>query len=336
MKRISSFSLFLLAGVALLLATGCQKKYQISADTDAEMNNKLAYIYSIADMEKAVDSVQIVDQKFTWDITDLTEGDLYLVQFPEASNLPFVAEKAALTLNMEDGVVRGGAMNDELADFLTEQKRLMESDSIDDKALFDQSKAFFEKNKELPMSLFALDMLRRTIESPMDLEPFLTMAGERVRAIPMVAEMIKDLESLKKTLPGNMFVDFDGVDDQEKPVKLSDYVGQGQYVLLDFWASWCPPCRKEIPFIKAVYEKYRNKGLVVVGIAVGDTMEDHLKAVENLGVVWPQINDVNKVATNLYGITGIPQIMLIGPDGVIIKRDLREAAIEEAITPLFS
>lgn len=335
MKPISKSIVIALCGSLLILATGCQKKYFVSGETDSEMNNKYAYIYSINDPETAIDSVQIADGKFSWEISSQPSEDLFFVQLPESSRIPFVIEESELKINLEESTTRGGKLNDDLADYLTAQQHLMEQDSVDDRALLDLSKAFFDKYKNLPMSVFAIDMARRTVENSLDLEYYLEGAGERVRTIPMIQEMIANFENLKKTAPGNMFVDFEGVDDAGQPVKLSDYVGQGQYVLVDFWASWCPPCRAEIPFIKEVFEKYKNKGLAVVGVAVGDTMEDHLKAVEKLQITWAQINDTSKVATKLYGISGIPQIMLIGPDGKIIKRDLREKAIEEAIVPLF-
>ena len=127
-----------------------------------------------------------------------------------------------------------------------------------------------------------------------------------------------------------MFTDFAGVDSENKPVRLSDYVGKGHYVLVDFWASWCGPCRREITHLKKVRDTYTSKGLVILGAVVWDEMADHLQAIKDLQVTWPQILNKNE-PTELYGISGIPQVMLFDPTGKIIQRDLRGEAIDQLL-----
>ena len=109
------------------------------------------------------------------------------------------------------------------------------------------------------------------------------------------------------------------------------YVGKGKYVWVDFWASWCGPCRAEIPNIKELYDKYHSKGLDVLGVAVWDKVEDTQKAIKELGIVWPQIINAQQIPTELYGIQGIPHIILFAPDGTIVARDLREEAMKEKV-----
>lgn len=141
----------------------------------------------------------------------------------------------------------------------------------------------------------------------------------------------KQQEILKKTAEGAMFTDFTIEQPDGSKVSLSDYVGKGKYVLVDFWASWCGPCRAEIPNIKELYDKYHSKGLDVLGVAVWDKVEDTQKAIKELGIVWPQIINAQQIPTELYGIQGIPHIILFAPDGTIVARDLREEAMKEKV-----
>lgn len=168
-----------------------------------------------------------------------------------------------------------------------------------------------------------------------------------------VHSFVKDLrESVKaklETAPGTMFKDFTvnsvvgmtrSVPPQPKyaEVKFSDYVGKGKYVLVDFWAPWCGPCKKEIPNIKTVYEKYADKGLEVLSIAVWERqpVEVTIETAEELGMDWLHINNAGSVPTSIYGIEGIPHLMLIGPDGTILERGFHglegiEAAVAKYI-----
>lgn len=133
-----------------------------------------------------------------------------------------------------------------------------------------------------------------------------------------------------ETAEGKIFKDFEA-EYEGKVVKLSDYVGKGKYVLVDFWASWCGPCRAEIPNLLSVYEKYKGDRFEVLGVATWDKPEDTKTAIEQLNITYPQIMNAQYAGSNAYGINGIPQIILFGPDGTILKRNLRGAAIEEAV-----
>ena len=165
----------------------------------------------------------------------------------------------------------------------------------------------------------------------------------------VVAYMKKGLDARKATAEGMMFTDFAvehvygydrSVDPQplKQVVKFSDYVGKGTYVLVDFWSPWCGPCRREIPNIQQVYAEYKDKGLQVLSLAVWERLpQSHtIETAGELGMDWLHINNCGQVPTDLYGVEGIPHLMLIGPDGTILKRGFHgldgiKAAVAEYI-----
>ena len=108
-------------------------------------------------------------------------------------------------------------------------------------------------------------------------------------------------------------------------------MGKGKYTLVDFWASWCRPCKAEIHFIIQTYEKYVGEHFQVVGIDCWDKRETAEKTIEEMKIPYPQIFNVGIEQTSEYGISGIPHIILFGPDGRIIRRNLRGTGIEEAV-----
>ena len=110
-----------------------------------------------------------------------------------------------------------------------------------------------------------------------------------------------------------------------------DYVGAGQYTLVDFWASWCGPCKEETPNVIAVYEKYRSKGLVVIGVPVNDKLDATEEAMKELGIHYPQVLDPSQKLADKYGISGIPHIILFNPEGKIVADGLRGSEIEASV-----
>lgn len=130
--------------------------------------------------------------------------------------------------------------------------------------------------------------------------------------------------------------DFEGVKPDGSPAKLSDYLDGDGYVLLDFWASWCGPCKASEPIIRGFVEKYSTQGLTVIGVNCNDKMEDALKTIEEDNMTWDIIITEKRSAVSLYNCTGIPSCYLIGPDGNIVIAGMHPVRLKDVIGNYFN
>lgn len=142
------------------------------------------------------------------------------------------------------------------------------------------------------------------------------------------------IQKQKATAPGQKFVDFSMNDPEGNPVKLSDYVGKGKVVLIDFWASWCGPCRQEMPNIVEAYKQYKGKNFEIVGVSLDRDAESWKKAITDLNITWPQMSDLKFwqcEGAQIYAVNSIPHTILVDADGTILARGLHG---EELLTKI--
>lgn len=330
--------------------------YRIDGMAPADANGQWVYLYKPSG-QGASDSVQIANGRFTLERAVAEDGLIAHLVIPRSYNLSFIPEEGIIKADLAASGATGTPLNDEHTKKSKYRKGLIEEaraklksiradKNLDDKAkeeaqekvsdeLYAKIKPLAEADlKEHPNDAIGLIALQNLLGmedvNVAKAEGLLQQAGDRLRAEESITKMVARLRRVEATQAGAQFVDFEGVDDANKAVRLSDYVGKGHYVLVDFWASWCGPCRREIAHLKKVRDAYTDKGLVILGTVVWDEMEDHLKAMKELEITWPQIFNKTE-ATELYGIAGIPQIILFDPAGKIVARDLRGEEINKLL-----
>ncbi len=140
-------------------------------------------------------------------------------------------------------------------------------------------------------------------------------------------KMLKDnVASLKRTAIGQPFPDITLKNPDDKPVSLSDYAGKGKYVLIDFWASWCGPCRNANPQVVELYKRYKDKGFEIVGVSLDRGKKEWVEAIKNDNLTWPHMSDLGywqSAAAKLYSVSSIPHTVLLDKNGKIIAKGLR-------------
>ncbi len=151
-------------------------------------------------------------------------------------------------------------------------------------------------------------------------------------------KLLKDkVATLKRVQIGQPFIDITQDDPRGNPVSLASVVEKNKYVLVDFWASWCQPCRGENPNVVRAYQKYHDKGFTVFGVSFDRKKDDWIKAIQDDGLTWTHVSDLKgwgNAAGKLYGIQSIPQNILIGPEGKIIARNVRGKALQDKLSEL--
>ena len=361
---------------ALLAAVSCSRTFSVTADTGSgEYDGVKVYMTRQypADAGKNVilDSTVIENGEYSFVLEDVDEPCLVTLELePKVRSdhyteyydlLPAdcIASPGDIRIRYTpDGIAaEGNSINDDFerlvlkphreahARSVAYRERTSLSDSID--IFYSQARPqyieFVRKYAGTPAG--AALFYSRTPEfysEPLFEEISRTMAPEYAEAWKEKQEslqrMIEDTARTRKAAAkGNDYVDFSSMTDSGQPVRLSDAVRPGRVLLVDFWASWCRPCRAEIPFIKQLYEKYHDAGLDVVSVSMDTGEAAWKKAMEMERMPWPQWCDLKgfkSEAARSYAVQAIPFILLIGPDGKIALVNIRGEALENAIKEL--
>lgn len=314
---------------------------------------------------KPLATTKIVDSTFAFDIT-LSEPLVGMLKTDPQKNNPrnyyylrIVGEPGNIYADLLTDSLSGTPLNDRLYEYLKtsnyeisvinayynqlnesvnapEETRNELSEKMQKRveSLFAMMRNTFAENKTNAFGAFVMEDLLNYDEQ-MNYEAVLEMlegAAPVVTTYQTLQTKLVAMEKVSHTAPGKPFIDLDLTDYKTgKPIKLSKVI-KGKVALIDFWASWCGPCRREIPNLAKIHEKYgNNKDFVLISLNVWDKPEAQAKAIKDMKMVWTQLTDATRNATDTYGVDGIPQILLIGKDGKIIARDLRGENIEEAV-----
>lgn len=349
------------AALLLLLSGGsaaqAQTSYSVSGRIDdPEMEGHKVYL-TIYDTNQVIDTATVRDQEF------LFEGN---AEHPYFARLDLDNNKKYANFVLEDSVVidfanhlpqYGGKLS---AKFLTYWNEYYAHIKEYNSTVIGLQESIIDNQERAKKKEAALDTLKARLTpicikwmmnepdngvgelawshyttyacTPEEAQAIYPRLSPFLQNLNFTKERMKLFTALENTSAGKPFIDVEGVDMAGKPSRLSDYVGKGEYVLVDFWAQWCGPCRQEIEeYLAPLWKKYRGTDLQIVSIAVWDKLELTREFLAEKGYTWPQILDAGMKPMKQYGFDAIPHIMLLAPDGTILARNLRGDAIEQEI-----
>ena len=326
-------SLFIATMAVATSASAYAGNYKVTAQLTEDEDGLTAYIVNY-DTKQKVDSTVVENSVAVFNgsleapffAQLVVDGDRYG---------SFIVEEGYVTVAQKRGhnSILNEKLNAYFAQFGKMQSEFRETtDSVKQKEIYSNYNTLqdiiLDKNAENPIGLY------------MFLQKMYEMNGEQVNAAleqypqfkssARVNNYIAALKQKERTSPGQKYIDFEIAYDG-KTSKLSDFVKPGKYTIVDFWASWCGPCMRQAAVLKEIYAENKYKGLEIVGVAVWDEPQNTLEAIEAKELPWHNILNAQTIPTDLYGISGIPCIIIIGPDGTILSRDKQGDELKEDV-----
>lgn len=318
----------------LLLASACgSKQSKISVDLPARFDGKQIELISFED--SVVLASAVIDNGHAEFVN--VEGDS--LSLPLLTQLVVDGRVRGFYV-MEPGEARldsvkmtvGTPLNDRMAQLM---ERMEQADANGMDAYVAEAEKIYNENRDNVLgSYFGIEWLKYA--DPSRVDSLLNSAPASLRNSRRAEHYIKFARLRAATAPGQKYVDFDGEDASGKPVRFSNFVTPGKYTLVDFMASWCPYCIKDMPKLKNINTAFADKGLEIVSVAVRDKPVDTAAAVDKHGITWSVVFNTAKRPYDIYGFSGIPHYMLLDQNGTIVARGETLSKIEECIAAALS
>ena len=315
---------------ALLLLASCSKGYKVTVAFPDDSTNGETVFLTNYDTGDTIATATVENQACVFE-GPIDKG-FFARLYAGGNPYGFIVEPGEVKLDIAAGTAIS-PLNDKMANWSKEMQKIADDTTItedeSDARYAEGLKKFYQENKDNAIGPWAFcNYLMYKDFNEADIDALLKEAPAEYAQLKRVEKAKNAARQLAVTAEGQKFTDFEVKAEDGAIQKLSDYVGKGKVVVVDFWASWCPPCRAEIPKLQALKAKYGNK-FDVLGVAVWDNPADTHKAIEELQITWPVIVGTYKLTepTDLYGIKSIPHIIVFGPDGTILSRGLTGDAL---------
>ncbi len=367
----------ILAAASLLVIGACQKKGVATADTDksyrisGKINNMTTgkvYLDELGEQAFVPFDTASINKDGTFLLEGtVNEPAIYKLGFENQEGIMLVVDNKSIQVTADSGKVAQtytvtGSKDSELIKELNsimqgmqqsatalnqqfqeaansgnqaEVKRLQEQFMALQKDNQNKLKAFVKANPSSVVSVYTAGNILNLDEHYTFVDSMATAFKAALPNSKYTKSLEERLTKLRSTAMGSVAPDIKLPSPTGPEVALSSL--KGKYVLIDFWASWCGPCRQENPNVVRMYNKYKDKGFEIFGVSLDQDRAKWLKAIENDKLTWPHVSDLKgweSSAAALYGITAIPQTVLLDKEGKIIAKNLRGPALEEKLASL--
>lgn len=356
---------FLAAGSMAFAACNNEPAYKISGTVENATDGEWVYLQEVKGRELVkLDSAAVTNGAFTFSGRQDTAVSRYLTYTPaEAKRImtDFFLENGNITVTLGEESTVGGTTNNDIYQAYKNESLPINKEIGEiykksrEEGLSAEQEAELEKQYDewaTKLSELTYKTIDANIANPvgiylwpnnsysMELSQLQALAAKvpaEYQNNERIAKLLKHIEVLGKTAVGQKFTDFAMTDTEGNTMKLSDLISKNKYTLIDFWASWCGPCRREMPNVVAAYKEFNKKGFGIVGVSLDNDADKWKAAIKELGMTWNHLSDLKGwqcEGAALYGVNSIPATVLVDQEGTIIERNLRGEAIKEKLSEL--
>lgn len=332
----------ILSLLTAIIFVACAEKdaYTISGEVNNLTDGTEVYLSEDRRGKKVLESVKVENGKFTFTKRKLTAGeDIVFVGVDGLERngspsrpMPIFVEAGEISVLIDEkGVwtISGTPLNESHTKFWSS---LGENKAPDSETV----KEYIKTNADNIVGVYYFEKMlyAYSLEEAKEALSLFPAKFDNNKSLGLIRENVKTRE---ETAAGKKFKDLKGLSPDSVELALSDYVGKNKIVLVDFWASWCPPCREDMPFLVDAYAKYKDKGFEIVGVSLDSSNKDWKDGIEKLNITWPQMSDLKQWESDLakaYAVRSIPATVLIDAEGNIIAKGVEGKDLDTKLAEL--